>query len=47
MHHNILKYRKIVDEFCYIPKSFCSMKGFGGGGIILGLSLRISEYGPR
>ena len=34
MHHNNLKYGEIVDDFCYIPKSFCSMMEdffFGGG----------------
>ena len=50
MHHNNLKYGEIVEYFCHIPKSFCSMKEdffFGGGGLILGLLFRISEYGPR
>ena len=51
MHHNNLKYGDIVDDFCYIPKSFCSMMEdfffLGGGGLILGLLFRISEYGPR
>ena len=51
MHHNNLKYEEIVDDFCYIPKSFCSMEEDfffgGGGGLILCLLLRISEYGPR
>ena len=42
--HN-LKYGEIVDDFCYIPKSFCSMKEEWG--LILGLLFRISEYGPR
>ena len=34
MHHNILKYGEIVDDFFYIPKSFCSMMEdfFGGVG---------------
>ena len=26
MHHNDLKCEEIVDNFCYIPKSFCSIK---------------------
>ena len=26
MHHNNLKCKEIVDDFCYIRKSFCSMK---------------------
>ena len=26
MHHNDLKCGEIVDNFCYIPKSFCSIK---------------------
>ena len=47
MHHNNLKYGEIVDDFWYIPKSFCSMKEDGGGGLILGLLFRISEDGPR
>ena len=45
MNHNNLKYGEIDDDFCYIPKSFCSMKKRGG--LILGLLFRISEYGPR
>ena len=45
MHHNNLKYGEIIDDFCYTPKSFCSMKE-DGGGLILGLLFRISEYGP-
>ena len=47
MHCNYLKYGDIVD-FCYITKSFCSIKVFflGGGGVfryrlILGLLFRI------
>ena len=47
MHHNNLKCREIVDDFCYIPKSFCSMKEdfffFGGGGLKFWASC--SEYG--
>ena len=31
MHHNNLKYGDIDDDFCYIPKSFCTMKEGGGG----------------
>ena len=38
MHHNDLKCGEIVDNFCYIPKSFCSIKnrigGGGGGGYV-------------
>ena len=26
MHHNDIKCGEIVDNFCYIPKSFCSNK---------------------
>ena len=26
MHHNDLKCGEIVDNFCYIPKSSCSIK---------------------
>ena len=26
MHHNDLKCGEMVDNFCYIPKSFCSIK---------------------
>ena len=26
MHHNDLKFGEIVDIFCYIPRSFCSIK---------------------
>ena len=35
MHCNDLKCGEIVDDFCYIPKSFCSIKTdffLGGGG---------------
>ena len=33
MHHNDLKCVEIVDNFCYIPKSFCSIqKRMEGGG---------------
>ena len=32
MHHNDLKCGEIVDNFCYIPKSFCSFKNRMGGG---------------
>ena len=42
MHHNDLKCREIVDNLCYIPKSFCSIKnriGGGGGQCWLVLSL--------
>ena len=43
MHHNDLKYGEIVDNFCYIPKSFCSIKtGLGGQcWLVLGLLFRI------
>ena len=44
MHHNDLKCGEIVDNFCNIPKSFCSIrKGWGGGQcwLIFGLLLRI------
>ena len=43
MHHNNLKCREIVDDFCYIPKSFCSMEEdfFLGGGLNFGLLFRI------
>ena len=44
MHHNDLKCGEIVDNFCYIPKSFCSIKtGWGGGQcwLVLGLLFRI------
>ena len=34
IHHNNLKYGEIVDDFCYIPKSFCSMKEDWGGALI-------------
>ena len=46
MHHNNQKYGEIVDDFCYIPKSFCSIKE-DWGWLILGLLFRITEYGPR
>ena len=47
MQHNGLKCGEIVDDFCYIPKTVCSMKeDLGVGfGLILGLMFRISEYG--
>ena len=45
MHHNDLKCGEIDDNFCYIPKSFCSIKNrIGGGGqcwLVLGLLFRI------
>ena len=45
MHHNDLKCCEIVDNFCYMPKSFCSIKNrIGGGGqcwLVLGLLFRI------
>ena len=31
MHPNDLKCGEIVDNFCYIPKSFCSIKNRMGG----------------
>ena len=46
MHCNYLKYGDIVD-FCYITKSFCSIKVFfffgGGGGFDVGL---FAYFGP-
>ena len=47
MYHNDLKCGEIVDNFCYIPKLFCSIKtGLDGGGggqcwLVLGLLFRI------
>ena len=45
MHHNDLKSGEIVDNFCYIPKSFCSIKNrIGEGGqcwLVLSLLFRI------
>ena len=44
MHHNDLKCGEFVDNFCYIPKSFCSIKNRIGGGqcwLVLGLLFRI------
>ena len=45
MHHNDLKCGEIVDDFCYIPKSFCSMKDDFFLGVqcwlIVGLMFRI------
>ena len=42
MHHNDLKCGEIVDNFCYIPKSFnfCSIKKRMGGGAML------ANFGP-
>ena len=41
MHHNDLKCGDIVDNFCCIPKSFCSIKNkIGGGGAML------ASFGP-
>ena len=40
MHHNDLKCEEIVDNFCYIPKSFCSIKNRIGGGAML------ASFGP-
>ena len=36
MHHNNLNCGEIVDDFCYIPKSFCSMKEDLGAGANFG-----------
>ena len=47
MQHNDLKCWEIVDDFCYIPKTVCSMKEDLGEGLILGLLFRISYYGQR
>ena len=33
MHHNDLKCGEVVDNFCYIPKSFCSIKKRIGGNV--------------
>ena len=33
MHHNDLKCGEIDDNFCYIPKSFCSIKKWMGGNV--------------
>ena len=45
MHNNDLKCGEIVDNFCYISKSFRSIKtGLGGGGqcwLVSGLLFRI------
>ena len=46
MHHNDLKCGELVNNFCYIPKSFCSFKNRRGGGggqcwLVLGLLFRI------
>ena len=40
MHHNNLKCGEIVDNFCYIPKSYCSIKNRIGGGAML------ASFGP-
>ena len=43
MHNNDLKCGEIVDNFCYIPKSFCSIKNRRGQcWLVLGLLFRIS-----
>ena len=37
MHNNDLKCGEIVDDFCNIPKAFCSMKKdflWGGGAML-------------
>ena len=44
MHHNDLKCGEIVDNFCYIPKSFCSIKT-GWGGNVGYFWASCSEYG--
>ena len=42
MHHNDLKCGEIVDNFCYIPKSFFLLKQDGGQcWLVLGLLFRI------
>ena len=38
MHHNDLKCGEIVDNFFYIPKSFCSIK--------TGLGAMLASFGP-
>ena len=45
MHHNDLKCGEIVDNFCYIPKSFCSIKNRIGGGNVGWFWASYSEYG--
>ena len=39
MHHNDLKCGEIVDNFCYIPKSFFSIKNRIGGALL-------ASFGP-
>ena len=39
MYHDDLTCGEIVDDLCYIPKSFCSMKEDFGGGRGCGLFL--------
>ena len=45
MHHNNLKYGEIVDDSVTPQSHFVLWKGIGGG-LILDLLFRISEYGP-
>ena len=47
MHHNDLKCREIVDDFCYIQNSFVLGKSILGLWANLGLLFIISEYGLR
>ena len=46
MNHNDLKCGEIVDNFCYIPKSFCSIKKRMGA-MLANFWASCSEYGLR
>ena len=47
MHHNDLKCGEIVDNFSYIPKSFCSIKNrnWGGGAMLASFGPLVQNMG--
>ena len=45
MYHNDLKCGEIVDNFCYIPKSFCSIKNRIGGAMLASFGPLVQNMG--
>ena len=45
MHHNDLKCLEIVDDFCYIPKLFCSIKKRRGGAMLANFEPLVQNMG--
>ena len=45
LQHNDLQYEEIVRFLLYPKDSLFYERGLGGGGLILGLLFKISEYG--